>query len=81
MKHYAQNLGLISVSIGPAAIAVILAGRLNTGGAAGFGGAFILVMILGVLAVAACLLMFTTERSRKAKLAEKSAVAKSAARG
>jgi OFA family oxalate/formate antiporter-like MFS transporter len=68
MKHYAQNLGLISVSIGPAAIAVILAGKLNTGGAEGFGGAFSLVTILGFAATAACVAMFATERSRKAKL-------------
>jgi MFS family permease len=69
MKHYAQNLGLISVSIGPAAIAVILAGRLNTGGAEGYGGAFLLVTILGVVALAGCLAMFPAERARKAKLA------------
>jgi OFA family oxalate/formate antiporter-like MFS transporter len=68
MKHYAQNLGLISVSIGPAAIAVILAGRLNTGGSEGYGGAFTLVTIFSFIALAACIAMFATERSRKSKL-------------
>jgi hypothetical protein len=69
MKHYAQNLGLISVSIGPAAIAVIFAGRLNTGAANGFGGIFLLILVFGIIAVCACLIMHATERSRKAKLA------------
>jgi MFS family permease len=67
MKHYAQNLGLVSVSIGPAAIAVILAGKLNTGGAGGFGNIFFLILGFGVIAVVCCLLMHFTEKSRKAK--------------
>jgi MFS family permease len=78
MKHYAQNLGLVSVSIGPAAIAVIFAGKLNTGDAGGFGGIFLLILGFGAVAVVCCLLMHATERSRKAKLAANAAKAKAA---
>jgi hypothetical protein len=77
MKHYAQNLGLVSVSIGPAAIAVIFAGKLNTGGAGGFGNIFLLILGFGAVAVICCLLMHLTERSRKAKLAGKELASKS----
>ncbi|MDR2487815.1 MAG: hypothetical protein LBD12_07600 [Clostridiales Family XIII bacterium] len=70
MKHYARNLGIVSVSIGPAAIAVILAGRLNQGTAGGFGGLFLLVLAFGIVSVVACIAMHGTERSRRRSLAE-----------
>ena len=64
MKHYAKNLGLISVSIGPAAVAAMIAGRLirerNS-----FTGVFTLIMVLTVASVASCCLMFATERKRR----------------
>jgi MFS family permease len=78
MKHYAQNLGLVSVSIGPAAIAVIFAGKLNTGDAGGFGTIFLLILGFGAVAVVCCLLMHITERSRKANLEAKAAAGQSA---
>ena len=66
MKHYAMNLGIVSVSIGPAAAAVFLAGNLKTSDS--FTGIFLLVLIFSILSVVCCCLMFLTERSRKRKL-------------
>ena len=66
MKHYARNLGLVSVSSGPAAAAVLLAGSLKTSDS--FSGIFFLVMVLSIASVICCCLMYLTERSRKRKL-------------
>jgi len=77
MKYYAKNLGFVSVSIGPAAIAVLLCGKLNMSGS--FGATFGLIAALGAAAVLCCIAMYGTEKRRKAGLsAEKSEAGRTA---
>jgi|GEM_PF-1859857 len=67
MKHYALNLGLVSISIGPATVACIFAGKLTALAGGAYNLVFAMILILGIVAALSSLIMFRTERFRQRK--------------